>query len=216
VSRSIEEETPAVFDHIWHQISEHQGERFNRNGAAFRYFVHNHFIGVVDVASNPSTTREEMRIPKAHFEKALARSPVGPGELDDLIGGPYIYAIISDSRIARDEERVIHAFCSWLSENGWVVDREVKYVDVVAKRSGDYVYAEAKGKSAGPERRSMDVLYGQLLRRMTHGEAESVRYAAVVPDTSLKAALEVPERIRKLLQIDVFVVDENGAVREVD
>ena len=52
-----------------------------------------------------------------------------------------------------------------------------------------------------------------LLNRMTDSDA---RYAVVVPESSQRAALRVPRRVRDLLGIDVFVVAASGAVARVD
>jgi hypothetical protein len=111
-----------------------------------------------------------------------------------------------------DEARVTAAFCAWLEDNGWTVRREVDFVDVVAERAGERLYAEAKGttKSAGTD---LDTLYGQLLRRMT-GEIGTARYGVVVPSSAVTAALRVPEQVRQQLQVEVYeVTDDNRVVR---
>jgi hypothetical protein len=47
----------------------------------------------------PSTTNR--MLPRSQFEEALKRLPVsGPGELNDLQGPSYLYAILTDHRIA--------------------------------------------------------------------------------------------------------------------
>lgn len=109
-----------------------------------------------------------------------------------------------------DEDRVIKAFCQWLKNEGWSVTREVQFVDVVAERSGEHLYAEAKGETAGNKRKNVDSLYGQLLRRMPPEEVGEARFAVVVPETAKEAALNVPKRVRELLRINVFVVDKAG------
>jgi len=48
------------------------------------------------------------------------------------------------------EERVIVAFCSWLEREGWSVEREVTFVDVLAQKDGVTVYAEVKGRTTLP------------------------------------------------------------------
>lgn len=113
-----------------------------------------------------------------------------------------------------DEERVITAFCNWLVEHGWDVEREVAFVDAVASRNGQMLYVEAKGRTSSPGL-DVDTLYGQLLRRMPDTTNDAVRFAVVLPETALKAALRVPARVRAMLAIDLFTVSEIGVVREI-
>lgn len=109
-----------------------------------------------------------------------------------------------------DEERVVTAYAGWLQRNGWTVTREAAFVDVFAERGPEKLYAEAKGRtvSIGLD---VDTLYGQLLRRMKDPTA-GARYAVVVPTAALQAALRVPSWVRDRLHIDVYEVDDTGAV----
>jgi len=113
-----------------------------------------------------------------------------------------------------DENRVVDAFCAWLESNGWSVEREVEYVDVVATRDGVRLYAEAKGRTEAMST-DVDTMYGQILRRMPFGERESDRFAVVVPTPAVQAALRVSSRVRALLRISVFEVTDADEVREV-
>ena len=72
------------------------------------------------------------------------------------------------------EAEVVAAFCGWLEQDGWSVQREVEHVDVVAEREGIRLYAEAKGetKAIGLD---VDTMYGQILRRMPIGEDPAAR-----------------------------------------
>lgn len=101
------------------------------------------------------------------------------------------------------------AFCSWLESEGWSVEREVTFVDVLAKRDGVRLLCEAKGRTTSPGL-DVDTMYGQLLRRMTTDKSD--RYAVVIPSSAVGAALRVPEHVRELLRIDVYTVDEAGTV----
>lgn len=85
-------EAGAEIDAVWQRLVVHQGETFRQvRGRAFTYTVENN-------ALMPSTTNR--RIGKTEFARALARLPVrGPGELQDLQGPSYIYALLSDERI---------------------------------------------------------------------------------------------------------------------
>ena len=109
-----------------------------------------------------------------------------------------------------DEERVVQAFCVWLQSHGWIVQREVAFVDVYAERGGQRLYAEAKGRTSSLGL-DLDTLYGQLLRRMDDID-EAVRYAVVVPTAAVPAALRVPSSVRHLLHVDVYGVTEEGEV----
>ncbi len=114
------------------------------------------------------------------------------------------------------ESEVVDAFCAYLTVNGWQIQREVKTptgpVDVVATKGVERLVAEAKGLTADAGL-DMNTAYGQLLNRMTDPGA---RYAVVAPESSRKAALRVPRRVRDLLGIDVYVVTASGAVSQVE
>jgi hypothetical protein len=117
-----------------------------------------------------------------------------------------------------DEARVEEAFRSWLAREGWEVGDpppELQFLDVLARRGDRLLYAEVKGRTAAIGI-DVDTAYGQLLRRMPAFEDERVRYALVVPDRAEAAALRVPRRARDVLRIAIYVVDEQGEVRESD
>ena len=104
----------------------------------------------------------------------------------------------------------MRAFADWLRREGWTVDTEVDFVDVCARRGGERMYAEAKGRTAAMGL-DVDTMYGQLLRRMTD-PASGARYAVVVPTAGVLAALRVPAWVRERLDLEVYEVDERGAV----
>jgi hypothetical protein len=101
-----------------------------------------------------------------------------------------------------------------LEGQGWTVARNVAFIDVVAKRNDERLYAEAKGRTADMGT-DLDTLYGQLLRRVPNEEVGKVRLGVVVPEEGRAAALRVQPRVRQLLSIDVFVVDETGTIELV-
>jgi hypothetical protein len=119
-----------------------------------------------------------------------------------------------EGQVRGDEERVVRAFCAWLRQHGWTVEREVKYTDVVARRGDERLYAEAKGRTAALGL-DVDTLYGQLLRRMPNETVGEARFAVVVPEEAVAAALRVPNRVRELLQVSIFAVSPDDAVRLV-
>lgn len=112
-----------------------------------------------------------------------------------------------------DEVRIVDAFCSWLEGQGWAIRREVEFVDVLAEKDGERIYAEAKGRTTAPGL-DIDTLYGQLLRRMPPEEVGTARFAVVVPSGSVHLAERVPSRVRDLLRISIFTVDEQGNVEQ--
>lgn len=117
-----------------------------------------------------------------------------------------------DVAMRGDEERVIQAFCSFLSEQGWKTRREVEFVDVVAEKDGQQIFAEAKGRTVAIGL-DVDTMFGQLLRRMPRERpGPGTRFAVVVPTEAWAAVERVPEWVRKELRVDLYVVSEDGSV----
>jgi hypothetical protein len=115
-----------------------------------------------------------------------------------------------------DEARVVAAFCAWLAEQGWSnIRTEADFCDVVAQRDRQTLYAEAKGHTSEPGT-DADILYGQLLRRMPLVDNPGARFAVVVPAPVVRHVLRVPARVRAVLHIEVYVVDDAGRVQLVD
>jgi hypothetical protein len=108
-----------------------------------------------------------------------------------------------------DEKRVVAAFADWLRQQGWVVETEVNFVDVYARRDDERLYAEAKGRTTAIGL-DVDTVYGQLLRRMAN--PANTRYAVVVPTAGVQAALRVPVWVHDRLAVDVYEVDDAGRV----
>ncbi|GIU95779.1 MAG: hypothetical protein KatS3mg012_2236 [Gaiellaceae bacterium] len=113
-----------------------------------------------------------------------------------------------------DEARVIRAFVAWLEAEGWSVEQEVGFCDVVARRDGVTMFVEAKGETQAIGT-DVDTMYGQILRRMPIAENESYRFAVVVPTRARDAALRVPRRTRELLRISVYEVTAESVVHEL-
>ena len=111
-----------------------------------------------------------------------------------------------------DELRVVDAFCAWLASEGWTCEREVEFVDVLATRTGERLYVEAKGRTAAIGL-DVDTMYGQILRRMPIGAEDGSRFAVVVPTEAVAAALRIPARVRELLRIEVYEVTLEGDVQ---
>ena len=114
-----------------------------------------------------------------------------------------------------DEARVIAAFVTWLEAEGWSVESEVDFCDVVARREDETLFAEAKGETAAIGT-DVDTMYGQVLRRMPIAENESYRFAVVVPTRARAAALRVPKRTRDILRISVYSVTSEGEVNAAE
>ena len=110
------------------------------------------------------------------------------------------------------EAEVQLAIVEHLRERGWDVTTEnVDYTDVIANRGAECIVAEVKGHTSSPGL-DVDTMFGQLLRRMTPDGESDTRYAVVVPASLRKAVERVPPRIRGLLAIDVWTVDNDGTV----
>ncbi|MFF3468313.1 hypothetical protein ACWCQN_37565 [Streptomyces sp. NPDC001984] len=88
-----------------------------------------------------------------------------------------------------------------------------RWSDIEAVRGSERLIGEAKGRTS-EKGIDADIAYGQLLRRMT-GDAPGVRYALVVPTSSVKATERVPGRVRRLLRIDVYEVTDDDQVRRL-
>ena len=111
----------------------------------------------------------------------------------------------------------VPAFRRWLEDQGWETETETGFVDVVAHRDNETIYAEVKGRTKSRPGAGLDTLYGQLLRRMPVEEAgdPTTRFAIVIPTGAEAAALRVPKRVRDLLRIDIYVVSDDGQVEKL-
>lgn len=116
-----------------------------------------------------------------------------------------------------ERDVVVPAFRQWLEAQGWKTETEAGFVDVVARRGNETIYAEVKGRTKGRPGAGLDTLYGQLLRRMPAEEVgdPNTRFAVVVPTGAEAAALRVPRRVRDVLRIDVYAVSDDGQVERV-
>jgi hypothetical protein len=116
-----------------------------------------------------------------------------------------------------ERDVVVPAFRKWLEDQGWETETETEHVDVVARRGNETIYAEAKGRTKGRPGAGLDMLYGQLLRRMPDEEVDdrNTRFAVVIPTGAEVAALRVPRRVRDVLRIDVYAVSDDGQVERL-
>jgi hypothetical protein len=114
-----------------------------------------------------------------------------------------------------ERDVVVPAFQLWLEAQGWETETEAEFVDVVARRGNETIYAEVKGRTKGRPGAGLDTLYGQLLRRMPAEEDPNTTFAVVVPTGSEAAALRVPRRIRDSLRIDIYTVSDDGQVERL-
>jgi hypothetical protein len=112
--------------------------------------------------------------------------------------------------------RQSNAFCVWLAEHGWTgIRTEVDFIDVVAEREGTRLYGEAKGRTSAIGL-DVDTMYGQILWRMPFDDDPDARFAVVVPEAAVQAALRVSSRVRRTLKIEVYGVDDEDGVRLVE
>jgi hypothetical protein len=81
------------FDQVWQRITSNAGAEFRqKTGKRFTYTATNSSV-------NPSTTNRAL--PRGDFATAYARAPlIGPGQLQDSQGPSYIWAILTDDRVA--------------------------------------------------------------------------------------------------------------------
>ena len=88
---------PRTFDDVWPRITAHAGEEFRTiRGKPFSYNIRGSAV-----VPRPGRTAETNRLlPRSHFQKAWNRRPLsGPGQIHDLQGPAYVYAILTDPRI---------------------------------------------------------------------------------------------------------------------
>jgi hypothetical protein len=112
------------------------------------------------------------------------------------------------------EADVAEVFSFWLVADGWHVERDVDFVDLVADRpDGTRLYVEVLGRTASPVE-DVDALYGRLLRRMRPDEPQA-RYAAVVAEELQPAVLRVAPEVRAALRLDLFAVTPDKQVRQL-
>jgi hypothetical protein len=115
-----------------------------------------------------------------------------------------------------DEERVVQAFCAFLQQRGWSTEREIGFIDIVAQKDGQQIFAEAKGRTAAVGL-DVDTMFGQLLRRMPQERPKpGTRFAVVVPKEAAVGVERVPRWVREELGIDLYVVSNDGSVARRD
>lgn len=115
-----------------------------------------------------------------------------------------------------ERDVVVPVFRQWLEAQGWETETETGFVDVVAHRGDETIYAEVKGRTKSRPGAGLDTLYGQLLRRMPAEEQNlCTRFAVVIPAGAEAAALRVPRRVRDVLCIDVYAVSDDGQVKRL-
>lgn len=86
------------------------------------------------------------------------------------------------------------------------------HTDIEAVRGDERIIGEAKGRTSD-RGTDADTAYRQLLRKMTTTDSPRTRYALIVPSSSVPAAQRVPVKIRRMLNLDVFEVTDDNAVR---
>ncbi|WP_212823657.1 hypothetical protein [Polymorphospora rubra] len=161
--------------------------------------------------------RRDTEIPAHGLRLVVIR----PGDLDSDSRGRLRRNVDSDLEVIRklltresDEDRVMDAFRTWLISQGWTpVAPTDPWTDIEAVRGGERLIGEAKGRTSEPGT-DADIAYGQLLRRMT-GVSTDIRYALIVPTTSVRAVQRVPTHVRDLLRICLYEVTAGGEVRQL-
>ena len=82
------------FNQMWQRIAELAGHDFElKRGGSFTYEVHGKVL---------LTSRTAYNLSRSTFEQAWLRMPLeGPGEIQDLRGPSYVWAILTDPRVNR-------------------------------------------------------------------------------------------------------------------
>lgn len=82
-----------TWQNIWEKVKMHQGEVFHTTtGLEFTYTV---------VGEKVIHTRSKATLSRSDFEKAVKINPQKASDLHNDVSGPsYVYAIITDSRLA--------------------------------------------------------------------------------------------------------------------
>jgi hypothetical protein len=86
------------FSEVWPRIEAHEGEDFRTiQGKLFSYNIRGSAV-----VPRPGKAEETNRLlPRSDFQKAWDRRPLtGPGQIHDLQGPSYVYAILTDPRIS--------------------------------------------------------------------------------------------------------------------
>jgi hypothetical protein len=147
-----------------------------------------------------------------------SRSPVCDAECRESLGVDFrAWPFWGPEVEWHERDVVVPAFRLWLEAQGWETETETEFVDVVAHRGNETIYAEVKGRTNSRPGAGLDTLYGQLLRRMPAEEVgdPNTRFAVVIPTGAEAAALRVPKRVRDVLRIDVYAVSDDGQVEKL-
>ncbi len=107
------------------------------------------------------------------------------------------------------EHDVQAVLVSYLLERGWTptIDNP-DHVDIRATRGAETLIIEVKGTTSDPYT-DTDTLLGQILRRMGDPAA---RYGIALPETMRAQAGRLPSRVRHLLDLTVYLIDDLGRV----
>lgn len=123
-------------------------------------------------------------------------------------------AVVDDVHARLTEAQVEDAFCTFLQAQGWQTSvRNPGYIDVIATRGEETLIAEAKGHTKASET-AVDILYGQVLRRM-RPSSTPVRYAIVVPHTLRDKVCRVHATTWARLGLEVYVVNGDLSVEKI-
>lgn len=110
----------------------------------------------------------------------------------------------------RERDLVAH-LVAWLESDGWSVQTEVAYLDVLATREDEVLKIEAKGHTSS-KGLDVDTMFGQMLRHIDPGQSDT-RYGVAVPVDYLPTIRRIDRRVLEQLSIDVFLVDDDGRVQ---
>jgi hypothetical protein len=111
------------------------------------------------------------------------------------------------------KREVAEKFCQRLKEQGVQIGVHPKYgrADVVAEKQGLTYVIEAEGYSSKQREQAVYSALGQVISQMDQA-SDTVRYGLAVPDSPEweKQLQKVPERVRNLLDLELFLVSRTG------
>jgi hypothetical protein len=116
-----------------------------------------------------------------------------------------------------EKKNIAHECETWLKDHGVKIVSHPVYgrADLVAKneRLGTFVI-EVEGKSAKQKEQAMYSALGQIVLSM-RDPSPKITYGLAVPDTEKweTQLKKIPQRVRDLLKLDLFLVSKSGARR---
>jgi hypothetical protein len=113
-----------------------------------------------------------------------------------------------------DKRKIAEKCCQKLKEQGAEIGSHPKYghADVVAEKQGLTYVIEAEGYSSKQREQAVYSALGQVISQMGQ-DSDTVRYGLAVPEEwEGQLRKMIPERVRKLLGLELFLVSKTGEI----